>query len=68
MGSPEERPIAEWMNPYIDLYLNEARPVLLKRAKVPTIAVRQLSLLAANSCRSRLRKARETISFEASEL
>ena len=39
MGSPEERPIPEWMNPYIDLYLNEARPVLLKRAKVPTIAL-----------------------------
>ena len=39
MGSPEERPIPEWMNLYIDFYLNEARPVLLKRAKVPTIAL-----------------------------
>jgi integrase len=36
MGSPEERPIAEWLSPYIDLYLNEARPVLLKAMKVPT--------------------------------
>jgi integrase len=39
MGSPEGRPIPEWMNPYIDLYLNQARPVLLKRAKAPTIAL-----------------------------
>ena len=39
MESPEERPIAEWMNPYIDLYLNEARPLLLKRASAPTIAL-----------------------------
>jgi integrase len=29
MKKPEERPVAEWLNPYIDLYLNEARPVLL---------------------------------------
>jgi integrase len=26
---PEERPIATWLNPYIELYLTEARPVLL---------------------------------------
>ena len=39
MGSPEERPIPEWMNPYIDLYLNEARQLLLKRASAPTIAL-----------------------------
>ena len=26
---PEERPVASWLNPYIELYLNEARPVLL---------------------------------------
>src|SRR5262245_53869095 len=36
MASPEERPIAEWMNPYIDLYLNEAKPVLLKSSSPPT--------------------------------
>ena len=29
MKKPEERPVAEWVNPYIDLYLNKARPVLL---------------------------------------
>jgi len=28
---PEERPVAEWMNPYVELYLNEARPILLSR-------------------------------------
>jgi integrase len=39
MGSPEERPIPEWMNPYIDLYLNEARPVLLRASTVPTDAL-----------------------------
>ena len=39
MGSPEERPIAEWMNPYIELYLNEARPVLLKTSELPTDAL-----------------------------
>jgi integrase len=26
---PEERPVASWLTPYIDLYLNEARPILL---------------------------------------
>jgi integrase len=26
---PEERPVASWLNPYIELYLNEARPILL---------------------------------------
>jgi integrase len=39
MGNPEERPVAEWMNPYIDLYLNEARPVLLNPSKPPTDAL-----------------------------
>jgi integrase len=39
MGSPEERPIPEWMNEYIDLYLNEARPVLLKSSRLPTDAL-----------------------------
>jgi integrase len=36
MGSPEERPTPEWMNPYIDLYLSEARPLLLETAGLPT--------------------------------
>jgi integrase len=26
---PEERPVATWLNPYVELYLYEARPVLL---------------------------------------
>jgi integrase len=39
IGSPEERPIADWMNPYIELYLNKARPVLLKPATAPTNAL-----------------------------
>jgi integrase len=39
MGSPEERLIPEWMNPYIDLYLNEARPVLLESSGPPTDAL-----------------------------
>jgi hypothetical protein len=39
MGSPEERPIADWMNPYIELYLNEARPVLLKPSGLSTDAL-----------------------------
>jgi integrase len=39
MGSPEERPIPEWMNPFIELYLNEARPVLLKPSTAPTNAL-----------------------------
>jgi integrase len=30
---PEERPVATWLNPYIELYLKEARPVLLTGAK-----------------------------------
>ena len=38
MRSPEERPIAEWMNPYVKLYLDEARPVLLKPLKLLTDA------------------------------
>jgi site-specific recombinase XerD len=36
---PEERPIADWMTPYIYLYINEARPVLLMKAKVETNAL-----------------------------
>jgi len=36
MGEPEERPVAEWLEPYIELYLNEARPVLLDRSLPPT--------------------------------
>ena len=39
MGSPEERPVAEWLNPYIELYLNEARPVLLDPSQPPTGAL-----------------------------
>jgi integrase len=30
---PEERPVASWLNPYIELYLNEARPILLTGSK-----------------------------------
>lgn len=29
MRRPEERPIPPWLNPFIELYLNEARPILL---------------------------------------
>jgi site-specific recombinase XerD len=36
---PEERPVAEWMNPYVELYLNEARPILLSRCKQQTDAL-----------------------------
>lgn len=36
---PEERPIAKWMNPYIDLYLKQARPVLLTGARQETNAL-----------------------------
>ena len=36
MRSPEERPIPEWLTPHIELYLNEARPVLLDRSQQPT--------------------------------
>jgi len=39
MRSPEERPVPEWLNPYIDLYLNEARPILLDPSKPPTNAL-----------------------------
>jgi integrase len=39
MGKPEERPVAEWLNPYIDLYLNEARPVLLDGSQIDTNAL-----------------------------
>jgi integrase/recombinase XerD len=36
---PEERPVANWMNPCIELYLNEARPVLLTKSKEETSAL-----------------------------
>jgi integrase len=36
---PEERPVATWLNPYIELYLNEARPVLLAGAQKDTKAL-----------------------------
>jgi integrase len=39
MHSPEERPVAEWMTPYIRLYLDEARPVMLKPLKSPPDAL-----------------------------
>ena len=39
MKSPEERPIADWMNPYIELYLNEARSVLLRQSTAPADAL-----------------------------
>jgi integrase len=38
MHSPEEQPIADWMTPYIKLYLDEARPILLKQSEPPTDA------------------------------
>jgi hypothetical protein len=39
MKKPEERPVAEWPNPDIDLYLNEARPVLLDESQIDTNAL-----------------------------
>ena len=39
MKKPEERPVAEWLKPYIDLYLNEARPVLLDGSQIGTNAL-----------------------------
>jgi integrase len=36
---PEERPIADWLTPYIDLYLSEARPVLMTGAEKDTNAL-----------------------------
>jgi site-specific recombinase XerD len=39
MKKPEERPIAEWLNIYIGLYLNEARPILLGASRIPTSAL-----------------------------
>jgi site-specific recombinase XerD len=36
---PEERPVATWLNPYIELYLKEARPVLLTGARKDTKAL-----------------------------
>lgn len=35
----EERPVAEWMNPYIEQYLNEARPILLTQREQETDAL-----------------------------
>jgi site-specific recombinase XerD len=39
MKKPEERPVAEWLNPFIELYLNEARPVLLDGSQIDTNAL-----------------------------
>jgi integrase len=39
MKKPEERPVAEWLNPYIDLYLKEARLVLLDESQIETNAL-----------------------------
>jgi integrase len=39
MGHPEEHPIAVWLNPYIDIYLKEARPALLDPSKPSTNAL-----------------------------
>jgi site-specific recombinase XerD len=36
---PEERPVAEWMTPYIEQYLTEARPILLTQRKQETDAL-----------------------------
>jgi site-specific recombinase XerD len=36
---PEERPVAEWLNPYIEVYLKEARPILLTGSKRETTAL-----------------------------
>ena len=33
---PEERPVATWLDPYIELYLTESRPVLLSGAEQET--------------------------------
>lgn len=39
MGGLEERPVAEWLVPPIELYLNGARPVLLDASLPPTNAL-----------------------------
>jgi hypothetical protein len=36
---PEERPVVEWLNPYIELYLNKARPILLNGSNQETDAL-----------------------------
>ena len=36
---PEERPVATWLNPYIELYFEEARPILLARCPKHTSAL-----------------------------
>ena len=33
---PEERPIADWLTPYIELYLNKSRPILLTGSQQKT--------------------------------
>jgi site-specific recombinase XerD len=39
MGGPEERPVAEWLESFVYLYLNEARPALLDPSMPPTDAL-----------------------------
>jgi integrase len=39
MRSPEERPIPEWLTSHIELYLTEARPILLDQSLPPTDAL-----------------------------
>jgi site-specific recombinase XerD len=36
---PEERPVATWLNPYIEIYLNEGRSVLLALSQKKTDAL-----------------------------
>ena len=36
---PEERPVAIWLNPYIELYLGEARPILVTGSQKETNAL-----------------------------
>ena len=36
---PEERPVAIWLNPFIEIYLEEARPILLKLLQKETNAL-----------------------------
>src|SRR5215831_12076222 len=37
-GRPDERPVPAWLNPYIDVYLNQSRPLLLG-SRPPTNAL-----------------------------
>jgi len=48
MRSPEERPVPTWLNPYIDLYLKEARPILLDPKAAYQRVVDLLSLATAH--------------------